>query len=91
MVTLEVFLHPWKDSGEPNLLADWTVLLASDDGKVAADRPQAGEDLEEREGDELEVKDLFQLSFHCNAGEKHQGADVLENVVVIFPSTFKVG
>lgn len=57
VVTLEGFLHSRKENCEPNLLADWTILLAGDDGKVAADGPQAGEDLEEREDGELQVKE----------------------------------
>lgn len=59
-----------KVNCQPNLLADWTILLAGYDGKVAADSPQAGEDLEGREDGELQVKESFERSFHCNAGGK---------------------
>lgn len=44
--------------------------MAGYDGKVAADSPQAGEDLEGREDGELQVKESFERSFHYNTGGK---------------------
>lgn len=44
--------------------------MAGYDGKVAADSPQAGEDLEGREDGELQVKESFERSFHSNTGGK---------------------
>lgn len=50
-----LFFTHVKINCDPNLLADWTILLASYDGKVAADSPQAGKDLGGREDGELQV------------------------------------
>lgn len=55
---------------EANLLAGRTILLASDDGKVAADGPEAGEDLEERDHGGFSGEGVARTWFHCNAGEK---------------------
>lgn len=38
-------------NSESNLLADWAILLASDDCKVTSDSSQAGKDLGDKTGD----------------------------------------
>lgn len=68
--TLGCFFSPVKKNFMPNLLANWTILLAGDDGKVATDGPEAGEDLDEREDGELQARESLELSFDCDAGEK---------------------
>lgn len=62
VATLEVFLHSWRE--KLDLLADWTILLAGDDGKVAADGPEAGEDLGAR-GEEVEIFQTSRSSFQA--------------------------